>query len=145
MKKAYWKLAVIALAAMLLCGALCGCDKEPVTEDTPTTESTATTTLPSTRITVPTYVRVDATGSVFIGTWSVEATGETPVTELTFKENGSVIVTMGEAAIGGGFVEEGDTVTLNVSVTAKKFTFVKEGDTITMNGEKDTWVLTKKA
>ena len=146
MKRAYWKLAVIALAALLLCGALCGCNKEPAADDTTASEpSEAVTTTEATRSPIPTYVRVDATGSVFLGTWAVNTDGTTPVTELTFNEDGSVIVSMGDSVIGGGFVVDGDQVTLNVSATAKTFTFTQEGNVISMQNENETWTLTKTA
>lgn len=146
MKQVYWRLAVIALAALLLCGALCGCNKEPAADDTTASEpSESVTTTEATRTPIPTYVRVDATGSVFVGTWAVNTDGTTPVTELTFNEDGSVIVRMDEAVIGGGFIVEGDQVTLNVSATAKTFTFVQDGSVITMTNDSETWTLTKTA
>lgn len=143
MKSMLLKLAAIAVCVMLLCGALCGCNKTPDTTDTtPTTVADATTTDPV--VTLPTYVREDATGSALIGTWTVDSHGGT-VTGLEFRKDGSVVVTMGDAQIGGGFVEDGAQVTLNVAGAPKVFTATFTGDVVTLENDTETWTLTKVA
>ena len=142
MKQVCWKWAILAVMTLMLCGVLCGCDAAPANDDPATPD---TTTTAATKITIPTYVREDATGSVFIGTWVVDSHGATPLNEITFHEDGSLIVKMDESSLGGGFYIDGDQIKIVVASTEKVFTYVADGSIITMESEAESWMLTKIA
>ncbi len=136
------KIAALMLCVFMMTAAFCGCQPEPVEDTTPTTVPSDTAT---TVVTIPTHVRVEATGSVFIGKWAVSSTGLN-VTMLEFGEDGSVVVTMENSRIGGGFLDEdGSKLTLNVASTARVFTYTVTGDVITLENDTETWTLTKIA
>ena len=84
----------------------------------------------------------DATGSVFLGEWSVKATA-TKFDHMIFNQEGSVEAGIGANSLGGVFTDDGTTLTITISGQVLSGTYKVEGNTITVTTANETLELTK--
>ena len=137
MNRSFFRALALTLCLTMLCVIAAGCQSRPLPPVDPATDVTTTT------VTRPTVVLEDAGDSVFLGTWNVSAQ-KSPVTSITFRENGMVEMVLNGSTLAGAFYVESETeVTLNVSSSDMKATYTVDGDTITLTTESDVWTLTK--
>ncbi len=143
MKHIVLKAFALLCTLLLVCTGLTACGN---TTDPETPADGTVTTVPgdtNATATRPTLQPVEATGSIFLGEWNVKSE-KTAILKLTFEENGTVIITTENGALGGTFVQTGDDqLSISTSSSVMEGTFTVDGDTIVFTTANDTLTLTK--
>ncbi|MBE6763146.1 MAG: hypothetical protein E7553_02155 [Ruminococcaceae bacterium] len=84
----------------------------------------------------------DATGSPFIGAWTVDAK-QSILEKLIFSENGTLQAFFETHQLAGAFFEDGNNVKIYISQQVLEGTFTVDGDVITIVTADDVLVLKK--
>ena len=119
-----------ALLCVLMLASFAACKSNPTYNELPTPPEN-------------TIQLEDATGSVLLGDWTVEAVASR-ITEISFHQDGSVVMVNNRNNLGGSFTDDGTTVAITISGQTLKGTYAVEGDKITITTDNDKLVLTKK-
>ena len=141
MKHTLFTCAAWLCALLMVCVGLTACG-DTATEPDTTTPTEANDTATTTTAPRPTMNLVDATDSVIVGEWTVEAESAT-ITALKFCEDGTVIITTDNGVLGGSFVQNGDQLTIATTSSTMEGTFTVDGDTVVFTTASDTLTLTK--
>lgn len=146
MKHTVLKGTALLCALLLVCVGLTACNQNQTEPDASATDTTTTaaenvTTLST--VARPTVNRVDATGSALIGEWNVKSDNST-ITALTFREDGTAVITTANGQLGGTFVQTGnDQLSISTTSSTMEGTFTVDGNTVVFTTENATLTLTK--